>query len=58
MLVPEVCRRLGVTPQTYNRRRKEYGGLRRDQARRLREMEQGKAGLKKPVVDLSLATPS
>ncbi len=54
LAVPEVCRKLSVTEQTYYRWRKEYGGLRRDQARRLRELEQENARLKKLVADLSL----
>ncbi len=36
--LPEVCRKLGVTEQTYYRWRKEYGGLRTDQARRFKEL--------------------
>ena len=54
MAVPEVCRKLGVTEQTYYRWRKEYGGLRRDQAKRLRELERENARLKKLVADISL----
>jgi putative transposase len=49
-----VVRRLGVTEQTYYRWRKEYGGLRMDQARRLKELEKENARLKKLVADLSL----
>jgi transposase-like protein len=52
--VPEVCRKLGVTEQTYYRWRKEYGGLSRDQAKRLKELEQENTRLKKLVADLSL----
>jgi putative transposase len=52
--VPDVCRRLGVTEQTYYRWRKECGGLGRDQARRLKDMERKTARLKKLVADLSL----
>ena len=52
--VGEVCRRLGVTEQTYYRWRKEYGGLSRDQARRLRELEGENTRLKRLVADLSL----
>ncbi len=54
LAVPEVCRKLGVTEQTYYRWRKEYGGLSRDQAKRLRELEQENGRLKKLVADLSL----
>jgi transposase-like protein len=52
--VAEVCRKLGVSKQTYYRWRKEYGGMRVDQARRLKELEQENARLKKLVADLSL----
>jgi transposase-like protein len=54
LVVPEVCRKLGVTEQTYYRWRKEYGGLTRDQAKRLKELEQENTRLKKLVADLSL----
>jgi transposase-like protein len=54
MAVPDVCRKLGVTEQTYYRWRKEYGGLGRDQARRLKDLERENARLKKLVADLSL----
>ena len=37
--VPPVCRKLGVTEATYYRRRKEYGGVRTDQVKRLKELE-------------------
>jgi putative transposase len=52
--VAEVCRKLGISEQTYHRWRKEYGGMRVDQARRLKELEQENARLEKPVADLSL----
>jgi transposase-like protein len=52
--VPEVSRRLGVTVQTYYRWRKEYGGLRTDQARKLKDLEKQNARLKKLVADLAL----
>jgi transposase-like protein len=38
--VAEVCRKLGVTEQTYYRLRKEYGGMRVDQVRRLKQPAQ------------------
>lgn len=50
----EVCRGLGITDQTYYRWRKEYGGLRVDQAKRLKELEQENTRLKKVVADLVL----
>ena len=49
-----VCRKLGVVQQTYYRWRREYGGLRVDQAKRLKALEQENARLKKVVADLSL----
>lgn len=52
--VAEVCRKLEVSEQTYYRWRKEYGGMRVDQAKRLKELEQENARLKKLVADLSL----
>ena len=50
----EVCKRLGITEQTYYRWRKEYGGLRVDRAKRLKELEKEKARLKKLVADQAL----
>ncbi len=47
-------RKIGVTEQTYYRWRKEYGGMRVEQARRLKEMEKENGRLKKLVADLSL----
>ena len=52
--VPQVCRKLGVTDQTYYRWRKEYGGLRMDQAKRLKELEKENARLKKLVAEAEL----
>lgn len=52
--VPEICRQIGVTEQTYYRWRKEYGGLKMDQAKRLKELEQENGRLKKAVADLTL----
>ena len=49
-----VCKRITVTEQTYARWRKEYGGLRLDQARRFKALEKENARLKKLVADLSL----
>ena len=50
----QIARRLGITEQTYYRWRKEYGGLRSDQARRFKELERENTQLKKLVADLSL----
>ena len=52
--VGEVAKQLGVTEQTYYRWRKEYGGLKTDQAKRLKELERENARLKKVVADLAL----
>jgi len=50
----EVIRRIEVTPNTYYRWRKEYGGLRVDQAQRMKELEKENARLKKLVADQAL----
>ena len=52
--IVEICRQLGVKEQTYYKWRKEYGGMRIDQAKRLKEVEQENNRLKKLVADLSL----
>ena len=49
-----VTKKIGVSDYTYYRWRKEYGGMRVDQARRLKELEQENSRLKKLVADLSL----
>jgi len=49
-----VCRSLGVSEQTYYRWRKLYGGMRKDQAKRLKELEQENARLRRAVSDLTL----
>lgn len=50
----EVCRQLGVSEQSYYRWRREYGGLKVDQAKRLKELEKENARLRKAVSDLTL----
>ena len=50
----EASRKIGITEQTYYRWRKEYGGMRIEQAKRLRVMEKENARLKKLVAELSL----
>ena len=52
--VADVCKRLEVTEQTYYRSRKEYGGMKTEQAKRLKELEKENAQLKKLVAELSL----
>ena len=51
---PQVCKKLGVSEQTYYRWRKEYGGLRLDQAKRWKALEQENTQLKKLVADQAL----
>jgi len=52
--VGEASRKLGITEQTYYRWRKEYGGMRVEQAKRLQELEKENSRLKKLVADVSL----
>ncbi len=52
--VKEISRTLGVTEQTYYRWRKEYGGLKISQARRLKELERENSRLKTAVAELTL----
>ena len=52
--VGEVSRKLGITEQTYYRWRREYGGMRVEQSRRLKELEKENVRLKRLVADLSL----
>jgi len=52
--VGQVSRTLGITDQTYYRWRKEYGGLKVSQAKRLKELERENARLRKAVSDLTL----
>ena len=52
--VGEASRKISVTEQTYYRWRKEYGGLRIEQAKKLKDLEKENAQLKKLVADISL----
>ena len=52
--VGQVCRQLGVSEQTFYRWRREYGGLRMDQAKRLKQMETENTRLRRAVSDLTL----
>jgi transposase-like protein len=52
--ITEVCRTLGISEQTYYRWRKEYGGLKIDQAKRMKGLEKENARLKRIVADLTL----
>jgi transposase-like protein len=50
----ETVRKLGIAEQTYYRWRREYGGMRVEQAKRLKELERENTRLKRIVADLSL----
>ena len=52
--VGEACRQIGVSEQTYYNWRKEYGGLRVDQAKRFKQLEQENSRLKRLVADISM----
>lgn len=52
--VSQVCKQIGVTDQTYYRWRKEYGGLKTDQAKRLKELERENTRLKKLLAESEL----
>jgi transposase-like protein len=52
--VAQVCKKIGITEQTYYRWRKEYGGMRTEQVKRLKDIEKENARLKKLVANLSL----
>jgi putative transposase len=51
---PLACKEAGITEQTFYRWRKEFGGLKVDQAKRLKELEQENGELKRLVAELSL----
>ena len=52
--VQEVCRKAGISQQTYYRWRKKYGGLMPSEMRRLKQLEEENVRLKRLVADLSL----
>ena len=51
---PQACQEAEIHTQTYSRWRKEYGGLKLDQAKRLKELEKENTRLKRLVAELSL----
>ncbi len=53
----DVCRKLGISEQSYYRWRKTYGGLKMDQARQFKELERENARLRKAVSELTLDKP-
>ncbi len=52
--VSQACKQIGVSDPTYDRWRKSYGGMKIDQARRLKELETENARLKRAVADLTV----
>ncbi len=52
--VPQACKEAGIHTQTFYRWRKEYGGLKLEQAKRLKELEKENARLKRVAAELSL----
>ena len=52
--VGQICRRLGISKQSYYRWRKDIGGLKMDQAKRLKELEKENGRLRRAVSDLTL----
>jgi transposase-like protein len=52
--IGQVVQRLGVSEQTFHRWRNQYGGMKAGEARRLKELEQENARLKRAVADLTL----
>ena len=50
----EACRRIAVSKQTYYRWRKKYGGLKSDQARRMKDLEKENLRLRRAISDLTL----
>jgi putative transposase len=54
LTVAQACKKIGVTEQTYYRWRKEYGGVRMDQAKRMKDLEKENARLKRLLADAEL----
>ena len=54
LTIAEVCKKLGVSEQSYYKWRRDYGGMRTDQAKRLRELERENTRLKKLIADQAL----
>jgi putative transposase len=52
--IGEVCREMGISEQSYYRWRSEYGGLKLEQARRMKDLEKENGRLKKAVAELTL----
>ncbi len=54
LTIAQVCQRLAISEQTFHRWRNQYGGLKADEAKRLKELEAENARLKRLVADLAL----
>jgi putative transposase len=54
LTVAQACKKIGVTEQTYYRWRKEYGGVRMDQSKRMQDLEKENARLKRLLADAEL----
>jgi transposase-like protein len=54
MTIAQVCQKLEVSEQTFHRWRNQYGGMKADDARRLKELQEENRRLKKAVADLTL----
>ena len=54
LTVAQACKKIGMTEQTYYRWRKEYGGVRMDQAKRMKDLEKENARLKRLLADAEL----
>ncbi len=52
--IAQICQKLGVSEQTYHRWRHEYGGMKADAMKRLKQLEEENRRLKKAVADLTL----
>ena len=54
LTIAQACQKLAVSEQTFHRWRNQYGGMKADEAKRLKELEQENARLKKLVAELAL----
>jgi putative transposase len=52
--IGQVCQKLGISEQTFHRWRNQYGGMKSEAARRLKELEQENLRLKKALADVAL----
>lgn len=52
--IPQVCQKLAISEQTFHRWRNQYGGMKADAAKRLKELEEENRRLKSAVADLTL----